>query len=334
MHKIFDGPNMYSYIVLFCIVTLFETAFLGLTIPIWDTQSIIVYLILAFALQMAACIKAICIWYIHRHLTESVVYIACAVISSLIMYLSIEISLNFLEILSDSALISINSGVIALIDALLSVVLLYGLKAWFKIILKSEPLYLSSQIRHHFLFNTLNTTVCRIDENPRRAQVILVSLAELFRKILFLKAYISLEEELASVKCYLEIEKYRLGRRLQVNWLFNYNINDLIKLPALILQPLVENAIYHGIEKIVGGGTILISLRAVKDRFIIQVCNPIGDASYFDSSPGNNIAQANIERRLTLAYGDNFSFKQEQCETEYRVTINIPIQGYSQGGLR
>ena len=126
------------------------------------------------------------------------------------------------------------------------------------------------------------------------------------------------------MKTYLEIEKYRLGKRLQVRWFLDYKTNVVIKVPALTLQPLVENAIYHGIEKIVGGGIIIISICTVKNRLIIQVSNPIDAVGLSDLSLGNHIAQNNIERRLALIYRDDFSFEQKQCETEYRATINIP----------
>ena len=140
------------------------------------------------------------------------------------------------------------------------------------------------------------------------------------------------------MKCYLEIEKYRLEERLQISWFVDRNTNIAIKVPAFILQPLVENAIYHGIENIEGGGTVAISLYTVEDRLIMRVCNPIdnvrlsnlpcGDSSRSNHSRSNNrVAQTNIKRRLALVYGDNFSFKKEQCETEYQVTINIPKGG-------
>ena len=320
-------PNVYSCTILFCIAALFEAAFLALTIQAWNLQSIVIYLGLAFALQIAACIKAICVWRIHRYPTESVAYIICAVIAGLIMYLTIEVGVGLAMVLDPTVLISLDSTAIALIDALLSVVLLYGIKSWLKVILKSEPSQLSNEIQHHFLFNTLNTTVCRIRENPELAGDNLERLADLYRKILALKIYISLEEELALVKCYLGIEKYRLGKRLQVSWLLNYEKYAAIKVPALILQPLVENAIHHGIGKIIGDGVVVISLCTVENRLIIQVCNPIGSNEYSNLSHRNGIAQTNIERRLALVYGDNFSFKRERCETEYRATINIPIGG-------
>ena len=323
---------MHTCIILFCIIALFEAAFLGLTIPTWDTQGLIAYLALALLLQIGACVKALCIWRIHRYQVKSIVYIACAVISGSIMYLNIKL-FSYLSTVSASVTPIPMVGAIAVIDALLSVLLLYGLKNWLTIILNSEPLYLSSQIRHHFLFNTLNTTVCRIDENPRQAQDILVKLAELFRKILFLKVYISLEEELASVKCYIEIEKYRLGERLQVRWLLNYDTDNVIKVPALILQPLVENAIYYGIERIMGGGSIIISLNSIGNRLIIQVCNPIDNLRCCDLPSGNNIAQSNIALRLALIYGHDFSFEREQCDKEYRATINIPKEGNYKGDL-
>ena len=328
------------FVALFCIVALFEAAFLGLTIQDWNLRTIAVYSALVLMLQITACLKAVCIWHIHRHSPQVIVYISCAVITGLSTYSVVEAFIGLTAILEFASAMELNSVAVAIIDGLLSVVLLYGFKNWLRAMLKREPLQLFNQIRHHFLFNTLNTTVCRIQENPASAQVNLEKLASLLRKMLFLDTYISLEEELASVKCYLEIEKYRLEERLQVSWFLDRNTDIAIKVPAFILQPLVENAIYHGIENIVGGGTVAISLYTVKSHLVIQVCNPIDNARPSNSPhrnslgsnnlrKSNHVAQTNIERRLALVYGDDFSFKREQCETEYQVTINIP-----KGGLR
>ena len=298
-------PNRGTCITLFCTAALFETAFLSLTVNTWNIQSLSAYFVLVLALQFAACLKAIIIWRIHRYPSEITVYIICAIIAGSITYLTIETFRAFE----------------------LSIILLYGIREWMKVVLKSEPLRLAQQIRHHFLFNTLNTTICRINENPRLAQDNLEKLADLLRKILLSEIYISIEEELATVRCYLGIEKYRLRERLQVNWSLDYKVKNVIKIPALILQPLVENAIYHGIEKVDGGGTIFISLSTIKDHLIIQVRNPLSDTEYSDFFAGNRIAQTNIENRLALVYGNNFSFKREQYETEYCATIKIPIGG-------
>ena len=326
-NKIELCPNAYLFIILFCITALFEAAFLSLAIPTWNAHNIVIYLGLIFVLQMVACLKAICIWCIYCYPIQSIVYISCVAITGLFTYLAIKVFVGLTTVFISATAISLNPAAIALIDALLSVVLLYGLKNWLKEILKNEPLLLTSQIRHHFLFNTLNTTVCRIEENPRRAQDNIERLTDLFRNVLSLNTYISLEEELASVRCYLEIEKYRLEERLKVSWFLDRNTNVAVRVPALILQPLVENAIYHGVETIAGGGTIAISLCTVESRLIIQVCNPVSNTEYSDLLRGNRIAQTNIERRLALVYGEDFSFRKEQGETQYRATINIPKGG-------
>ncbi len=330
--------NIHFLVALFCIVALFETAFLGLTIQDWSADNIAIYSALVLALQITAYLKAVCVWHINHQPLKVIVYISCVIITGLFTYSVVEAFIVLTTIFASAPLMHLNSVAVASIDGLMSLVLLHGFRNWLQTILKNEPLQLFNQIRHHFLFNTLNTTVCRIPENPELAQVNLEKLAILLRKMLFLKTYISLEEEIASVKCYLEIEKYRLEERLQVSWFVARNTNVAIKVPAFILQPLVENAIYHGIENILGGGTVVISLYTVGSRLIIQVCNPIANSrpsnlSRSDSShvnqphKSNRVAQTNIERRLALAYADDFSFKREQREIEYRVTINIPKGG-------
>ena len=323
-------PSKYAFIIIFCIAASFETAFLSLTIQDWSIHNIAIYLVLALTLQIMACLKVVCIWYIHRHMMQSMAYISCAAISSLLTYTVVEAFINLTTVFVPTFSISLNSIFFALIDGLLSMVLLYGVKSQSEMMLKNELLQLASQIRHHFLFNTLNTTVCRIDENPERARVNIEKLACLLRKMLSLNTYISLKEELDSVQCYLEIEKYRLEERLRVSWFLDRNMDVAIKVPAFILQPLVENAIYHGIENILGGGTVTVSLCTVKNRLIIQVRNPIADARYLSlSRHSNRMAQTNIERRLALVYGDDFSFERERCKTEYRVKINIPKEAHN-----
>ena len=321
-------PSKYVFIIIFCMAASFETAFLGLTIRDWSIHNIAIYLALTFALQIIACLKAVCIWYIHRRTTQSMAYISCAAISSLLTYAVVEAFTNLTTVFVPTFSLSLSLVFFALTDGLLSMVLLYGIKSRLEMMLKNELLQLASQIRHHFLFNTLNTTVCRIEENPQRARVNIEKLACLLRKMLFLNTYISLKEELDAVQCYLEIEKYRLEERLRVRWFLERNIDVAIKVPAFILQPLVENAIYHGIENILGGGTVSVSLCIVEKRLIIQVRNPIAEARYLSlSCHSNRMAQTNIERRLALVYGDNFSFERERYKTEYCVTINIPKGG-------
>ena len=321
-------PSIYVFIIIFCIVALFETAFISLTIRDWDTHDVIIYSALAFVLQITACLKAVCIWYIHRHTTQSIAYLSCVVITGLLTYSVVEAFIDLTTIFVPTFSVLPNSIVFALTDGLLSMALLYGIESRLKMMMKNELLQLASQIRHHFLFNTLNTTVCRIDENPELARANIERLAYLLRKMLFLNTCISLKEELDAVQCYLEIEKYRLEERLRVSWFLDRNTDVAIKVPAFIVQPLVENAIYHGIENILGGGTVVVSLRTVANRLIIQVRNPISNATCLNlSRDGNHVAQTNIERRLALVYGGDFSFKREQCKTEYRATINIPQGG-------
>jgi len=316
-------PNRSLLIVLFGVAALFETAFLGLTIPNWNLQSVSVYLSLGAVLQLMAYLKAVCIWRLcFRRSTW--VYLGCILATALVMYGVFQSFVTLAGAFHLSVPLLLQPGGLAALDALLSGLLLYVFRSWLQVLLNNAPAQLCGQIRHHFLFNTLNTTVCLIDKNPALAQVILERLASLFRRLLFLESYISLEDELDSVRCYLRIEQCRLGERLQVSWQLDYEQSVAIRVPSLILQPLVENAIYHGVEKVIGGGTVMISLYTANERLIIQVCNPINGAAHQGGARSHHIAQNNIARRLALSYGDDFDFKQEQCEVKYRVTINIP----------
>ena len=163
-------PDRCLLIVLFCIVALFETAFLGLTIPDWNIKSISVYLSLGAVLQLMAYLKAICIWRLCFR--RSVwAYASCILGTALLMYAALKSFSAVASILYPAVSLLLKPSGLAAIDALLSGILLYAFRGWLQVLLDSEPAQLCGQIRHHFLFNTLNTTVCLIDKNPALAQV-------------------------------------------------------------------------------------------------------------------------------------------------------------------
>jgi len=133
-----------------------------------------------------------------------------------------------------------------------------------------------------------------------------------------------LKQELAITRSYLDIEKLRLGERLQIQWAVdNSLINE--EIPALSLQPLAENAIYHGIEPLPGGGTIRISAQREGGRLIVEVTNPSSETAEISHSSGNQMAQANIRQRLRLAYGNDARFLINATKWNYTVTLEIPV---------
>ena len=185
---------------------------------------------------------------------------------------------------------------------------------------------LQSRIRPHFLFNSLNSIASLTRTNPDRAEAVLHDLADLFRVLLAdARKLVPISAEREISRQYLEIEKIRMGDRLSIQWnVGNIPRNALI--PALTLQPLLENAIYHGIETRFGGGTVKIDMWADGDILNIMISNPLSDpASGKSHTKGNKIALDNIRQRLHTQFGDAASLQNFEEGGQYHVKIKMPI---------
>jgi len=185
---------------------------------------------------------------------------------------------------------------------------------------------LQSRMRPHFLFNSLITIAQLIYVDQAKAEDALLDLADIFRSTLDTKPRVSLGEELDITLRYLRMEGLRLGkRRLNVVWDMDRNTLPFnMEIPPLLLQPLVENAIYHGIQPRKDGGTLGISLYDAGDKLDIVVSNPIPPDGTNSHQKGNHIAQENLKNRLRLAYGDRANLKIIKSEHQYRVSFSIP----------
>jgi two-component system sensor histidine kinase AlgZ len=182
---------------------------------------------------------------------------------------------------------------------------------------------LQARIRPHFLFNSMNTIAALTRTDPRRAEEAVEDLADLFRATLRdSHSPLRLKEELELSRIYQRIEALRLGERLSVVW-------DVAELPmrafvpGLTVQPLLENAIYHGIEPLPDGGTVTVAGRVVDGEIEISVTNPVAPKIAAERS-GNRIALDNIRQRLDLAYGGRGSLEVEQQPDRYRVVVRFP----------
>ena len=185
---------------------------------------------------------------------------------------------------------------------------------------------LQSRMRPHFLFNSLNTIAQLIQVDQDKAEDALLDLADIFRTTLDTRNRISLGEELDVTLRYLRMEGLRLGkRRLNIVWDMDRNTLPFnMEIPPLLLQPLVENAIYHGIQPSKDGGTLGISLYDAGSRLDVVVTNPVPPEGTTGHSKGNHIAQENLKNRLKLAYGDRANLKITKSEHQYRVSFSIP----------
>lgn len=189
---------------------------------------------------------------------------------------------------------------------------------------QSEIEALRARIRPHFLFNSMNTIASLVAISPEKAETAIENLSDLFRASLSDKNLNSLEDEIELTESYLNIELLRMGERLKVVWDTDNSLNN-IQIPALSLQPLVENAIYHGIEPLTEGGKIHISTLKEGKHLIISIKNPLGKLSRQLHHKGNQIAQNNIKQRMNLVYGKKAQFIINDTKETYTAVLKIPL---------
>lgn len=183
---------------------------------------------------------------------------------------------------------------------------------------------LQARIRPHFLFNSLNAVLSLIRSDPRRAEAALEDMADLFRVLMAdNRQLVPLENELELCRQYLSLEKLRLGDRLHLVWHTDNTPNDAL-IPPLVLQPLLENAVYHGIEPFQEGGEIHINLYRSRDQVHLVLTNPYRAEGGHHS--GNKMALANIRERLALHFDAEAQLMTKINGGQYRVHIVIPYR--------
>jgi two-component system sensor histidine kinase AlgZ len=183
---------------------------------------------------------------------------------------------------------------------------------------------LQARIRPHFLYNSINAVLSLMRSDPRRAERALEDLADLFRVLMAdnrTLAPISNEVELA--RQYLALEELRLGDRLRVSWRIDGMPADAL-VPPLVLQPLVENAVYHGIEPSTAGGEIEIDVKLAGKEIVMELRNPFPGGG--KHATGNRMAIVNIRERLQLHFDAEASMRSEVKDGSYRVTIRMPYR--------
>ena len=183
---------------------------------------------------------------------------------------------------------------------------------------------LQALVRPHFLFNSMNTIASLTRSDPRQAEEAVEDLSDLLRASLSgTRNRTSIKEELEVAAIYQRIEKLRLGDRLNVRW----DISELpmrARIPSLTIQPLIENAIYHGIELLPDGGDVVVSGKRDGRYLQIAVSNPVAPGKS-RSKDGNKMAMANIRQRFELAYGSRASVDVDDADDRYTVTLRFPI---------
>ena len=181
---------------------------------------------------------------------------------------------------------------------------------------------LQARIRPHFLFNSLNSAIALVREDPRRAESLLEDLSELFRAALVDKgAPVTLAEEVQVARRYLDVEQVRFGDRLRVEWSIDPE-GDAARVPALFLQPLVENAVKHGVEPSPVGAQVKVSTQRRGSVVVVKVTNTVPAGQ---GRPGHGVALENVRDRLRLLHDVHAQFQTALVDGRYQVRVEVPV---------
>lgn len=183
---------------------------------------------------------------------------------------------------------------------------------------------LQARIRPHFLFNSLNTVLALLRSQPLRAEQTLENLSDLFRVFMRdTRDMVAIGEEVEICRKYLEIEKLRLGERLSVTWDLRTMPADAL-VPSLLLQPLLENAVHHGIESSPLAGSVGISIRQTGERVVVEIVNTVDPSAR--TRTGNQMALSNIRERLLLLYDSEAVLKTAVLQDSFSLLLEFPCR--------
>jgi two-component system sensor histidine kinase AlgZ len=197
-------------------------------------------------------------------------------------------------------------------------------RAFSPAVIEAKYQALQSRIRPHFLFNSLNAVLSVVRTEPQKAERMLESIAELFRAVMAdTRKLVPLADEIELCRNYVEIEQTRLGNRLAVDWQIGA-YHPRAKMPQLLLQPVIENAIRYGAEKTAGRADIVV--RVKQNGFVLEifVSNPI--ARERPEREGNQIGLANIRGRLALIYDLEAKVETQTTRERFELTMTIPVE--------
>jgi two-component system sensor histidine kinase AlgZ len=181
---------------------------------------------------------------------------------------------------------------------------------------------LQSRIRPHFLFNTLNSAIALVRAEPAKAETLLEDLSDLFRHALIDQgSAVTLAEEIALAQRYLAIEQVRFGERLNVQWSLDPAANEA-KLPPLLLQPLVENAVRHGVEPSATGAAVRVSTERRGSMVVVKVTNTVPAGQ---GAEGHGLALRNVQDRLALLHDVQAQFRSGLKDGVYQVRMEFPL---------
>jgi len=186
---------------------------------------------------------------------------------------------------------------------------------------------LQSRIRPHFVFNSLNIIASLTRSEPAKAEAAIEDMADLFRMMLSQdENLVPVKNEIDVARKYLDLEALRLDNRLFVDWDIGTFPRKAV-MPVLTLQPLLENAIRHGIEAIPSGGRIQVRLWEANDQIHIRIENPLPQKKGKQREENRQQSLENIRQRFTSYYGDNASLVTQQEDDRFVVTVTLPTRG-------
>ena len=251
----------------------------------------------------------------------------CAMVIALVVTLAAATHLALVGFTADGF-----ARALVIAAATAAVVLAYlrlHMKAYSPALAEARLQALQARIRPHFLFNSLNAVLALIRRDARRAEHALEDLAELFRALLSDgRSLVRLADEIALLERYAAIEQLRLGERLRLSWEIDGAPVDAL-LPALVLQPLLENAVYHGVEPGTGTSDVLVRIERRGERVLARIENPYhaGQATRDAAGrAGNRMALDNIRERLMLFFDAEARLESRVEGTRYLVEIEIPYR--------
>ena len=321
---------------------IFSMASSGSSEQFWNYLSVSSLLMQWIALLNAAVFCQLKNWLNKQSSSRCLLYSfsIMMIISTLVALLAGKISfLLFTGIFEDSASNAMNTLFVLRVASISAVIYFLLLRYFFiqqqwRLNLaaqgRAEVQALQARIRPHFLFNSMNTIASLIAISPEKAEMAIEDLSDLFRASLSERTMSTLAEEIELTRSYLAIEFLRLGDRLQVEWEIDQKLLK-IEVPSLCIQPLAENAVYHGIEPLPEGGKIRISALQIDNTLMLSISNPLmsgSDATNSQSSTynkGNKMALDNIRQRLKLVYGNNDAFLINDTKENFTVTLSIPL---------
>ena len=212
----------------------------------------------------------------------------------------------------------------ALVAATLLAYLRLRAKAYSPALVEARLQALQARIRPHFLFNSLNAVLSLIRRDPKRAERALEDLADVFRTLMSEpRQFVRLADEIALLERYAGIEQLRLGERLRITWELDAAPSDAL-LPPLVLQPLLENAVFHGVEPGTAAGDVLVRIERRGDRVLARIENPyVADQQ---RRAGNRMALENIRERLALFFDAEARIRTSADGRRYRVEIEMPYK--------